>query len=108
MTNKVRLLAIALVALLALVAVASPAKADTTYTYTGNQFDTFYPGFGCPSLCSVAGSFSTATALGDSLNLAIITPDDYVFFDGVDASAPAQKLREIAPGYPVFRVAPRG
>jgi hypothetical protein len=31
-----------------------------------------------------------------------------VFFDGVDASAPQQKLREIAPGYPVFRVTSRG
>ena len=30
-----------------------------------------------------------------------------VFFDGVDASAPPQKLREIAPGYPVFRVVAR-
>jgi deazaflavin-dependent oxidoreductase (nitroreductase family) len=29
-----------------------------------------------------------------------------VFFDGVDANAPAEKLREIAPGYPVFRVEP--
>ena len=29
-----------------------------------------------------------------------------VFFDGVDASAPTEKLREIAPGYPVFRVEP--
>ncbi len=31
-----------------------------------------------------------------------------VFFDGVDARAPQEKLREIAPGYPVFRVAARG
>ena len=31
-----------------------------------------------------------------------------VFFDGVDASASDEKLREIAPGYPVFRVVPRG
>ena len=30
-----------------------------------------------------------------------------VFFDGVDATAPQDKLREIAPGYPVFRVASR-
>jgi deazaflavin-dependent oxidoreductase (nitroreductase family) len=30
-----------------------------------------------------------------------------VFFDGVDAKAPEAKLREIAPGYPVFRVDPR-
>jgi deazaflavin-dependent oxidoreductase (nitroreductase family) len=27
-----------------------------------------------------------------------------VFFDGVDAKAPEAKLREIAPGYPVFRI----
>jgi deazaflavin-dependent oxidoreductase (nitroreductase family) len=27
-----------------------------------------------------------------------------VFFDGVDAKAPEEKLREIAPGYPIFRV----
>lgn len=27
-----------------------------------------------------------------------------MFFDGVDASAPDEKLREIAPGYPVFRI----
>jgi deazaflavin-dependent oxidoreductase (nitroreductase family) len=27
-----------------------------------------------------------------------------VFFDGVDAKAPTEKLREIAPGYPIFRV----
>jgi len=29
-----------------------------------------------------------------------------VFFDGVDANAPTEKLREIAPGYPVFRIEP--
>jgi F420H(2)-dependent quinone reductase len=29
-----------------------------------------------------------------------------VFFDGVDAKAPDEKLREIAPNYPVFRVQP--
>jgi deazaflavin-dependent oxidoreductase (nitroreductase family) len=29
-----------------------------------------------------------------------------VFFDGVDAAATDAALREIAPGYPVFRVAP--
>jgi deazaflavin-dependent oxidoreductase (nitroreductase family) len=28
-----------------------------------------------------------------------------VFFDGVDAKAPEEKLREIAPGYPIFRIA---
>jgi deazaflavin-dependent oxidoreductase (nitroreductase family) len=29
-----------------------------------------------------------------------------VFFDGVNATAPDEKLREIAPGYPVFRLEP--
>jgi hypothetical protein len=29
-----------------------------------------------------------------------------VFFDGVDAKAPEEKLREIAPGYPIFLVEP--
>jgi len=29
-----------------------------------------------------------------------------VFFDGVDAKAPEEKLREIAPGYPIFRLGP--
>ncbi|MDT7728593.1 MAG: hypothetical protein QOI21_5169 [Actinomycetota bacterium] len=28
-----------------------------------------------------------------------------VFFDGVDAKASEEKLREIAPGYPIFRIA---
>jgi deazaflavin-dependent oxidoreductase (nitroreductase family) len=29
-----------------------------------------------------------------------------VFFDGVDAKASEEKLRELAPGYPVFRIEP--
>ena len=29
-----------------------------------------------------------------------------VFFNGVDANAPEEKLREIAPGYPVFHIEP--
>jgi deazaflavin-dependent oxidoreductase (nitroreductase family) len=29
-----------------------------------------------------------------------------VFFDGVDADAPEAKLRDIAPGYPVFEILP--
>jgi deazaflavin-dependent oxidoreductase (nitroreductase family) len=31
-----------------------------------------------------------------------------VFFDGVDARAPEAKLREIAPGYPIFRIEQAG
>jgi deazaflavin-dependent oxidoreductase (nitroreductase family) len=29
-----------------------------------------------------------------------------VFFEGVDASAPEEKLREVAPRYPIFRIEP--
>jgi deazaflavin-dependent oxidoreductase (nitroreductase family) len=29
-----------------------------------------------------------------------------VFFDGVNANAPEEKLLEIAPGYPIFRIEP--
>lgn len=31
-----------------------------------------------------------------------------VFFDGVNAKAPEETLRRIAPGYPVFRIEPAG
>ena len=31
-----------------------------------------------------------------------------VFFDGVDAKAPDETLRAMAPGYPVFRIGPAG
>lgn len=31
-----------------------------------------------------------------------------VFFDGVNAKAPEETLRRIAPGYPVFRIEPSG
>jgi deazaflavin-dependent oxidoreductase (nitroreductase family) len=53
----------------------------------------------------------TATELADAQKPEILR--DYlkrwkmevgVFFDGVDANAPESKLREIAPGYPVFLI----
>jgi deazaflavin-dependent oxidoreductase (nitroreductase family) len=31
-----------------------------------------------------------------------------VFFDGVNAKAPEETLRRIAPGYPIFRIEPAG
>jgi deazaflavin-dependent oxidoreductase (nitroreductase family) len=31
-----------------------------------------------------------------------------VFFDGVDDKAPEEKLREVAPGYPIFRIEQAG
>ena len=54
-----------------------------------------------------------ATEVADDDKPAILRPylkrwkfEVGVFFDGVDANAPEEKLREIAPGYPVFRIEP--
>ena len=55
----------------------------------------------------------TATEVADDAKPAILRAylrkwkfEVGVFFDGVDAKAPEEKLREIAPGYPIFRVEP--
>ena len=55
----------------------------------------------------------TATEVGDDAKPAILRAylkkwkfEVGVFFNGVDAKAPEEKLREIAPGYPIFRIEP--
>jgi deazaflavin-dependent oxidoreductase (nitroreductase family) len=55
----------------------------------------------------------TATEVADDAKPAILRAylkrwkfEVGVFFDGVDAKAPEEKLREIAPGYPIFRIEP--
>jgi deazaflavin-dependent oxidoreductase (nitroreductase family) len=55
----------------------------------------------------------TATEIADDAKPAILRAylkrwkfEVGVFFDGVDAKAPEEKLREIAPGYPIFRIEP--
>jgi deazaflavin-dependent oxidoreductase (nitroreductase family) len=55
----------------------------------------------------------TATEVDDADKSAILRGylkrwkwESGVFFDGVDAEAPEEKLREIAPGYPIFRIEP--
>jgi deazaflavin-dependent oxidoreductase (nitroreductase family) len=56
----------------------------------------------------------TATEIGDEDKPAILRAylkrwkwEVGVFFDGVDAKAPEEELRRIAPGYPVFRLTAR-
>jgi deazaflavin-dependent oxidoreductase (nitroreductase family) len=55
----------------------------------------------------------TVTEVADDDKPAILRPylkrwkfEVGVFFEGVDAKAPEQKLREIAPRYPIFRIEP--
>jgi deazaflavin-dependent oxidoreductase (nitroreductase family) len=55
----------------------------------------------------------TATEVADDAKPAILRAylkkwkfEVGVFFDGVDAKAPEEKLREIAPSYPIFRIEP--
>jgi deazaflavin-dependent oxidoreductase (nitroreductase family) len=54
----------------------------------------------------------TATEIGDDAKPEILRAylkkwkfEVGVFFDGVDAKAPEETLRRIAPGYPIFRIA---
>jgi deazaflavin-dependent oxidoreductase (nitroreductase family) len=56
----------------------------------------------------------TATEIGDDAKPAILRAylkkwkfEVGVFFDGVDAKAPEETLRRIAPGYPIFRIVAR-
>jgi hypothetical protein len=50
------------------------ARADTTYSYTGNAFNDFRNGGACPPTCNVTGSFTVATPLAPELPLTVITP----------------------------------
>lgn len=56
----------------------------------------------------------TATEIGDDAKPDILRAylkkwkfEVGVFFDGVDAKAPQETLRRIAPGYPIFRITAR-
>jgi hypothetical protein len=61
-----------------------PAFADTTYTYTGNPMT--YSGTGNANVCggsecSITGSFTVASSLGDNFS-GTVTPESYSFTDG--------------------------
>lgn len=80
-----RVLALALRALalcaLFVVTFAGAAKADEVYTYTGAPFTTF-SGLSCPSVCSMSGSFTLASAIGPNQTVLNITPLSFSFTDG--------------------------
>jgi hypothetical protein len=76
-----RIVLLALVCLLT-VYMSATAKADTTYTYTGPEFNDFF-GLVCPTFCSVTGSFTVPTPLAANENMYFLpgaTP--YTFTSG--------------------------
>jgi hypothetical protein len=78
---------IALVCALVMLASVLPASADTTYTYTGQPFVGFSGTDSCSGgvgECSISGSFTMASPLGDNFAFSEITPPSYSFTDGVN------------------------
>jgi|HubBroStandDraft_1064217.scaffolds.fasta_scaffold13388_2 hypothetical protein len=64
---------------------ARSARADETYTYTGNPFTSFSGTAACPPMCSLSGSFTIAAPLGDNFAPAFLTPES-LSFTGTDGS----------------------
>jgi hypothetical protein len=65
-----------------IIGLARPARADTTYTYTGNPFNVFSGGYACPPQCSITGSFTVAQPLVANLSFSSILPASFAFTDG--------------------------
>jgi hypothetical protein len=61
---------------------ASPAQADSTYTYTGNPYTVCNGNYSPCSNYEVTGSFTVSTPLGADLNNQAITPTSFSFTDG--------------------------
>jgi hypothetical protein len=79
---RIRSISLAIVAL----ALMAPARADTTYTYTGNAM-TYFPGSGtsifspcAPTACALEVQFTVPQPLGPNLFDQFINPDMW-FFD---------------------------
>jgi len=67
------------------------ARADTQYSYTGDDF-TSWTNTACPPACRITGSLILAAPLLSGLNFADVTPLSYSFTDGIttwtDTNAP--------------------
>jgi hypothetical protein len=86
LAGRSALIRIAFVCALVIFASALPASANTTYTYTGQPFVGFSGTDSCSGgvgECSISGSFTVATPLGDNFAFSEITPLSFSFTDGV-------------------------
>ncbi len=62
--------------------VVSTVHADVIYTYSGNDFTTFFSA-SCPSVCAISGHFVLPNALAPNLStLTTIMPSSFSFTDG--------------------------
>ncbi len=79
---------------------AVPAHATpVTYYYTGQLLTLFDGTFSCSAgvgECQITGSFTAAAPLGDSLNLAVMSPTSYTFSDGVQTLDSSNSSIELA------------
>jgi hypothetical protein len=85
----VKVLRVLLVCSLFAIVLATPARADTTYTYTGNPFTLVQPGDSCVNgvgECRLTGSFTVSgTGVGPNLvNPVALFPTSFSFTDGVN------------------------
>ena len=79
-----------LLSLTALLLSAVGTRADTTYTYTGNPMtEGTNPDVCGGGPCTITGSFTVATALGDNVPFSYtpITPESFSFTDGIQTIA---------------------
>jgi hypothetical protein len=76
-----RVFSAAALCLVVILCVATPAKADTTYSYVGNPFTDYVPE-SCTAPCSLTGSFEVASPLAANLTSAIVVPISFSYTDG--------------------------
>ena len=92
--SMTKLFTVALFCTLLAICFTPQIKADTTYTYTGNQLTNFIEGSCpvqsdprvcppvnyCPPICSMDASITFSTPLGDNLNNVFVMPEDFKFY----------------------------
>ena len=66
---------------------AVPAFADTTYTYTGNPFDSFSGNYSCGSECAISGSFTVGNPLASNPSLAVLEGENSILATGFPISS---------------------